>query len=101
MPESRIIWTSTAIEDLAHIREYVSTDDPLAARRLIRRITDCTARLEEFSMSGRWVPELNDPVYREVIVPPYRVVYRASGDRLFPLRVIHSARDFLTEFSDD
>lgn len=33
-------------------------------------------RLSRFPESGRIVPELNRPDVREVIVSPYRVVYR-------------------------
>jgi plasmid stabilization system protein ParE len=33
-------------------------------------------RLSTFPESGRMVPERNDPSIREVVVKPYRVVYR-------------------------
>jgi len=43
---------------------------------VVERIVQGVERLASFPESGRVVPERNDPQLREVIVRPYRVVYR-------------------------
>jgi len=49
-------------------------------------------RLETFPESGRIVPELDRPEIREVIVKPYRVVYRYRGEAVEIATVFRSSR---------
>jgi toxin ParE1/3/4 len=51
-------------------------------------------RLETFPESGRIVPELATETYREIVVSPYRVVYRYRAERNWVrvLAVIHGNR---------
>jgi plasmid stabilization system protein ParE len=42
----------------------------------VHRLVAAVERLEAFPQSGRVVPERNDEAIREVIVRPYRIVYR-------------------------
>ena len=53
-----------------------------------------TDRLQEFPELGRTVPEYRDGNIREIIVRPYRIVYRVDHKRgLCEIaRVWHSAR---------
>ena len=41
---------------------------------------------------GRVVPELVGTGYREIIEPPFRVIYQIGEDRIVVLRVWHSSR---------
>jgi plasmid stabilization system protein ParE len=43
---------------------------------MVHRLVAAVERLEAFPESGRVVPERNDEGIREVIVRPYRIVYR-------------------------
>jgi plasmid stabilization system protein ParE len=49
--------------------------------------------LERFPLSGRVVPEFGTP-YREILVGPYRVIYRYDKDHdvAFVLNVVHGSR---------
>ena len=73
---TRLIWSPQALQDLEGIRDYISRDSPRYARLVVERIIDGIERLATFPESGRIVPEVNDPAIREIILAPYRVVYR-------------------------
>jgi plasmid stabilization system protein ParE len=89
-----VIITDPAIDDLRAIAGYIARHDPSAAERvglrLIRRIRD----LREFPEMGRTVPEREDANLRELIEPPYRIVYRVRKPAgvVEVLRFWHAAR---------
>ena len=92
----KLLWTGPALDDLRAIRDYVSRDDPIAAKRLARKIRDGVLRLAEHSLSGRVVPEFYGLGYREVITAPYRIVYKIKERQVIILRVWHGRRDIKT-----
>jgi toxin ParE1/3/4 len=75
-----IIWSPQAIRDVESIRAFIAQDSPSYAELVARRLIAATERLQSFPESGRVVPERQDSVIREVIVRPYRIVYRFRGD---------------------
>lgn len=88
-----VLWTGVALRDLEDIRAYVRQDDPVAARRLASNIRQRVFLLQKYPFSGRMVPELSKKDIREVIVPPYRIVYRVLKRKIIVLRVWHGRRD--------
>lgn len=90
----RLTWSPTARVDLRDIFAYIAENDPAAARKFIRSIFHAVERLPSFPESGRIVPEFDDPMIREVIRRPCRVVYRIKTDRqpIEIARVWHAAR---------
>ena len=72
----KLIWAPQALRDLEGIRDYIADDSPRYAALVIERIIAGVERLSSFPGSGRMVLERNDPEIREVIIRPYRVVYR-------------------------
>jgi len=59
----------------------------------VARLIAATGRLAQFPESGRAVPEFHNSHVREVIHPPYRIVYRLVGsDEIHVLTVHHSSR---------
>lgn len=48
--------------------------------------------LGEFAERGQIVPEFRDPTIRELLVRPYRLVYKLSTSRVTVIAVIHGAR---------
>ena len=90
----RLIWSPTARLDLREISEYISEDDPVAAKRFVCHLIETVERLRYFPESGRIVPEFSDPVIREIIRTPCRVVYRLNHDRatIEIIRVWHAMR---------
>jgi plasmid stabilization system protein ParE len=85
----KVVWTATAIGQLAAIREYISQTSPFYADRMVQRILDRAPQLAAFPDSGRMVPEVGRAEIREVIEGPYRVIYQKTAERLEVLSVIH------------
>jgi addiction module RelE/StbE family toxin len=93
-----VLWTTQAQADLAAIRAFISQDSPHYASVIVSRLIDATERLVPFSQSGRAVPEFEDPLVREVVLRPYRIVYRLVGmDEVHVLTVHHSSQSFPAE----
>ena len=86
----RVIWSHLAIRRLEEIRSFIATDAPLTADQVIRRLISSMDRLTDFPFSGRVVPEYEVKEIREIIDPPYRILYRVYRDRIEIVSVIHS-----------
>ena len=71
-----IRWSPQAVRDVESIREYIAHDSQRYADLVVGRIIASVERLRAFPQAGRMVPERGDPEIREVIVGPFRVVYR-------------------------
>ena len=87
-----IIWSPQSLRDLDGIRAYVAQDSPRYAELVVQRIVAGVERLEAFPESGRVVPEFNRPEIREVILKPYRAVYRYRGEAVEIVTVFRSSR---------
>jgi len=94
MPKRWILrWTGPALADLRAIRLYVAQDKPEAAKALAEKIRTSVLRLRTLPESGRVVAELEPRGYREIIVPPYRIIYEVGAREVIILRVWHGRRD--------
>ncbi len=88
-----ILITDSAKEDLKGIQEYYrELDIPDIANNQISEIFEKIERLVDHPESGRVVPEFNDAQIRELISPPYRVVYLLANDTIQVIRVWRSER---------
>ena len=87
-----LVWSPQAIRDIESIRAYIADDSAHYAELVVSRIVDALERLKEFPESGRVVPERNDPQIREIIVKPYRVVYRRGEDRVEIVTLFRASR---------
>ena len=87
-------WTGHAKRQLAAIHDYIAQDSPRYALRVVDRLTRRSQQIARFPNSGRVVPELEHPEIREVIEPPYRLVYRVGPARIDVLTVFHGAQPF-------
>ena len=93
-----VLWTKQAQADLAAIRAFISQDSRHYASVIVSRLIAATDRLVPFPESGRAVPEFEDPLVREVVHRPYRIVYRLVGvDEVHVLTVHHASQDFPKE----
>jgi toxin ParE1/3/4 len=91
-----VSWTERAQADLAAIRAFVEADSPHYAGVIVRRLLRAVDRLQDFPQSGRMVREDVDPAIREIVLPPYRIVYRVVSDQeIHVLTVHHGARGVL------
>lgn len=66
-------WTLQAAEDLESIADFISQDSPHYARLFVIDVLEAVERLSNFPKSGRVVPEVDDPIIREIILGNYRI----------------------------
>lgn len=89
----RISFAAPAVSDLEAIRSwYAGQQAPEVGERLLREIFAHLERLADFPESGRVVPEFGLVQLREIIHPPFRIVYRFDQDRVRIVRVWRSER---------
>jgi plasmid stabilization system protein ParE len=90
---ARITFAEFALRDLEDVREwYVSQDAPEVGQRLVGEVMAAVEQLGRFPESGRVVPEFDTPQLRELIHPPFRIVYRLAYDNVRVVRVWRSER---------
>ncbi len=92
----KVVWGSSAENDLKSIIEYIAEDSPSDALKIFKNIKQKASGLFTFPERGRIVPELRDHgilQYRELIVPPWRILYRISEKQVFVLSVLDSRQN--------
>ena len=91
-----VIWSNVAEKDLKNIIKYIAADIPSNAFRVFKKIKQTASNLYIFPERGRVVPELRDQgilQYRELIISPWRVIYRISTKRVYVLSVLDSRQN--------
>jgi plasmid stabilization system protein ParE len=91
---SRLIWSPRSVADVEAIREHIASNSDLYAGLVVSRLVAAPDRLLQFPQLGRVVPEFGEPGLRELIVRPYRLVYRLRGEIIEVVTVFHAARMF-------
>ena len=92
----RVSWAAIALHDLKQIIDYIAIDSPRNAFQLLKKIKQKASNLHSLPDRGRVVPELKDQgiyTYRELIITPWRIIYRISDTTVFVLSVIDSRRN--------
>lgn len=85
--------TRSALDDLAEIHHFYTTEDaPEVGARLVAEIFEQVERLRKHPDIGRIVPEFGNPMLRELIHAPFRVVYWREKSRVSVIRVWRSER---------
>jgi len=74
--------------------EHIESDSPSAASDLVRGAFEAATSLTTLPDRGRFVPELDDSIHREVFVGRYRLIYRADPDQVSIVAFVHGARNF-------
>lgn len=89
----RIVYSRRALQNLAHHAGIIARDNPTAARDQVARIRATIDKLGGFPKMGR-VGRI--PGTREFRPPrtPFVVVYRAEGERLVIVRVLHGRQKY-------
>ncbi|MEA3359792.1 MAG: type II toxin-antitoxin system RelE/ParE family toxin [Thermodesulfobacteriota bacterium] len=95
-PKHKVIWTNVAENDLKEIIGFISIDSPQNALKILKSIKQKASNLHTLPGRGRIVPELQGQgvsQYRELIIPPWRIVYRIDERKVYVLSVIDSRRN--------
>ncbi|MDR0313619.1 MAG: type II toxin-antitoxin system RelE/ParE family toxin [Treponema sp.] len=86
----------TAEKDLREIIKYISKNNPMNALNVLERIEKRINFLNKFPEKGGYVPELlknNIKDYRQLIEPPWRIIYRIDDNIVNVLIIIDSRRN--------
>ena len=92
----KVEWAAVAETDLKQIVDYLAADSSANALQILKKIRQRASGLYAFPERGRVVPELQVQgihIYRELILAPWRIVYRISEATVFVLSVIDSRQN--------
>ncbi|MEW6622056.1 MAG: type II toxin-antitoxin system RelE/ParE family toxin [Bacillota bacterium] len=92
----QVFWTQTAQQDLKKIIEYIAADSETQARKVYFAIKQKADNLWHMPLQGRIVPELSYYsilTYRELISPPWRIIYKTQENNVWVLAVIDGRRN--------
>ena len=90
----QIIWSEQARDDLQAIVLFIAQYDSAVAETFGYRLMSKVDVLAQFPPVGRVVPEEGDEAIREIILRPYRIIYKVLAERQFVaiVRIWHGAR---------
>jgi toxin ParE1/3/4 len=90
----KIIWSKQARDDLRDVVTFIAANNRSIAESFGFRLIAKVDPLARFPQLGRVVPEEQDENVREIIMPPYRIIYRVlAEDRIVAIaRAWHGAR---------
>ncbi len=88
-----ITFAEAAIKDLEDMQAYYSDEGvPEVGKNLATEIIARIERLVSHPLSGRIVPEFNVEHLREIIYPPFRIIYRHDKNKVRIVRIWRSER---------
>jgi len=96
MSNKTVYWTDTARTDLSRIIHHIAVDSVANALAVLDKLEKKAESLKAQSGRGRVVPELQFVginQYHEMIVKPWRLIYRLEGHRVLIMAVLDSRRD--------
>lgn len=89
----KISFALSAVTDLEDVLEFYKEQKvPHVGERLVQKVFQDIGLLSEQPDIGRIVPELDLKYLRELIRPPFRIVYRRDTDKIRIIRVWRSER---------
>ena len=93
--KKKIVLEGKAEKDLLHIKEYIARDSAFYANKTTIEIDNRINNLSLFPEMGRYVPELDSKIIRELIYKSYRILYRIKGRNVQILRIFHHSQNIL------
>lgn len=91
-----VIWSDIAENDFINIIEYIAADSSPNASKILKKIKKKASSLYYSPKRGRIVPELQDQgilQYRELVISPWRLMYRVSEKVVYVLSVLDSRQN--------
>jgi plasmid stabilization system protein ParE len=97
MNSRQVILAPDFLSDLFELYQYVAVKDgKQRARELVEKIEKNARDLQEFPERGHQLPELaamGIQDVQEIVVSPYRILYKMQGESVYILACIDSRRD--------
>lgn len=93
----RVVWTKHAYAQLDEAMAFIARDRPNTATAWLSRILDAGESLAELTDRGRVVPEVSRDDVRELIISPYRLIYRRDSSAVTITMVLHERRELSGE----
>ena len=96
MKRFKAAWAGPARLDFLEISEFIAEENPATARKVVKRLRDKISKLHMQPERGRVVPELAKQgitKFRELIIPPWRVLYKTGDKIVFVVLVADGRRN--------
>jgi toxin ParE1/3/4 len=88
----RVIWTPEALQDRVDVWDHIAADNPPAAARMDELFSAAAARLANHPKLGR--PGRIQGTREVIPHENYRLVYEISGESVWLLALVHTARQW-------
>ena len=85
----RVEWTEGAYAQLDEAMAWIAQDRPAVALQWLELLLGQAEHLAYFPDSGRIAPESSRDDIRELIVSPYRIIYRRDAEVVVVTMVLH------------
>ena len=94
----KVVLTKASQKDIKKIFDYISLDNPKNAVLFIDKIEEKILSLETYPLRNSYIPEnvFFKTDYMHLVYKKYRIIYKIKNKNVFVLRVIHSAKNFLS-----
>ena len=92
----KLKWTKNAKDDLLDIVSRIQKDSPTVAKEIYLKLKKKAQASNFFPLKGRIVPELQVEGithYREIIVSPWRIIYKVGNDTVYIMSIIDSRQN--------
>lgn len=94
----KVFFSESALSDLEEIIKHYSDEGiPHIGKAFVASIIEHTETLPKNPDIGRMVPEFQEPKIRELIHPPFRIVYLRESKSIHVVRVWRSERHLKLE----
>ena len=92
----KINWSEQAALDLERLITYIASENPKTAGQILKKIKTEVSQLDYLPFRGRIVPEFEEQgflLFRELVVTPWRIVYRVSYENVHILAAFDSRKN--------
>ena len=91
-----INWSEQAALDLERLITYIASENPKTAGQILKKIRTEVSQLDYLPFRGRIVPEFEEQgflLFRELVITPWRIVYRVSFEHIYILAAFDSRKN--------
>ena len=86
---AQLVWAPSALKDIDAIAAYIAKDSIQAAMNIVELFFDKAEVLTKYPEFGKPVPEVNNPLFREILVSRYRIIYELVNSKSINIITVH------------